>query len=156
MDESSTHDNFCVLELFGLFGLSVGYSSHVKDDHNRFASWVASSSIEGSPIVILFDPILQQIRNHIFEKVWSVLSVDVGHIRKYPIEVRSSFLFKVFIVEKVRFPSSLVLLKKRNKREVSLVWIDGAECSQEVLDFLVIGIFDGKEEHQFELEVVFH
>ena len=43
----------------------------------------------------------------------------------------------------------LVLAEERHQGSVGAVRVDGGETSQELFDFLVVGVLDGKHKHQF-------
>ena len=87
MNESASHDDSGVLELFGLSGFSVGRSSHVKQNHQGFIAIAALPASEGCPVVVLFDPVLQEIRKDMLKEVRSMLCIDVRNVLEDTIKV---------------------------------------------------------------------
>ena len=59
------------------------------------------SAKEGGSVLIFFHSILDEIGENMFEEVWFVLSVDVGYIFEYSLEVAECFFFEVSGVEEI-------------------------------------------------------
>ena len=149
VDKGPSDHNSRIFEGLGLLGLSVGGSSNIEHDNHRFVSAVALAACKSGSVLWLFDSVLEEIRDGVFEEVGFVLGVNIGYIFEDAVEIAQSFFLEVFGEEEIGFSSLLVLLDERDEGGQSIVGVYFLEQNDELFDFFVVGILDGKHQHQF-------
>ena len=153
VDESSSHHHSCIFESLSLLSLSVGGSSNIEHDHQRFVPAVTLTACKSGSVFSFFDSVLEEIRDGVFEEIGFVLGVDIGHIFENTVEVAQSFFLEVFGQEEIGFSSLLVLLYQRNQGGQSIIRVDFLKQNHILFDFLVVGVLDGKHKDQFQFEI---
>ena len=83
------------------------------------------------------------------EEVGFVLGVNIGYIFENTVEIAQSFFLEVFCEEEIGFSSFLVLLDERDEGGQGIVWVYFLKQNDKLFDFFVVGILDGKHQHQF-------
>lgn len=138
MNKTSSHDDFCIFKGLSFFSFSVGYTSNVKYNYQRFVSSRRWSSHKVGSVIIFIDSVLNKTRQNLFKDMRFMLSVNIWYILQDSFKVWTCFFLDCAHMKQIRLSSTLILSKQTYQSQHWCVIMNGFQMLHENFDFLII------------------